>query len=178
MKKKRVNPRRIPLAKSKIDSNAILDEATRDDIYRAWLLVGNAILELDFLPGSELPRLADSVNQYIALSASGKTKDSEMRRAERMMGIPQPYKSLNPNVIHSEAELEAFKKKVYHLATFTALCVLYLGLESSGRFNEQQMQRIFLNVNIAMAEIDSGINSYAKLEKVLGEYLLLTPYGN
>lgn len=175
MKKKRTNPRRIPFAKSRIDSNAILEEATKDDMYRAWLLVGNAIHELDLIPGAELPHLADSVNRYIGSSANDREKAAEMRRAERMMGIPQPYKSLDPSGIRSEVELESFKKKVYRLATFTALCVLYLALEKSGRFDADQMRRLFLNVNLALAEIENGMNSYARLEKELGEFLLLIP---
>lgn len=34
-----MNPRRIPLSKSAADKNIILEEATKDDMYRAWLLV-------------------------------------------------------------------------------------------------------------------------------------------
>ena len=37
-KRKRVNPHRIPLAKSAIDKDAILEEAMHGDMYRAWLL--------------------------------------------------------------------------------------------------------------------------------------------
>ena len=177
MKKRRVNPRRIPLPKSKIDSETILDEATKDDIYRAWLLVGNAILELDLIPSDALPQLVNKVNQYIAEPSDDAKRTAEMLRAERTMGIPIPAKRLNPQDVHSEAELKSFKKKVYRLATFTALCVLYLALEKSSFFDEQKLSRVFLNVNVAMAEIESGINSYGQLEKELGKYLHILPTG-
>ena len=66
MKKKKLNPRRIPMAKALVDKNAILEEATQDDMYHAWLLVVHSILELELLPADEIAALADSVNKCIA----------------------------------------------------------------------------------------------------------------
>ena len=71
-RKKKVNPHRIPLAKSAVDKDAILSEATQDDMYRAWLLVVNAIIEQGQIPVKEIPALADTVNKYISSSISGK----------------------------------------------------------------------------------------------------------
>lgn len=172
MKKRKVNPRRIPLSKSMIDSKAILEEATKDDMYRAWLLAGNAIIELNLASIHELPEVADSVNRFIAASDSEKGSASEMRRAESMIGVQKPSGTLDPSGIHTQAELDAFKRKVYQLATYTALCVLYLGLEKSGRFGENELRRLFLNVDLTLAEIDGGLNSYTQLEKALGASLL------
>ena len=171
MKKKKVNPRRIPIPKAAVDSKAILEEATADDMYRAWLLVGNALIDLAIIPVDELPALSDEVNRFIKDTGDERQKASEMRRAEAMMGIRKPYGVLDPSYIRSEAELKAFKSKVYKLVTFTALCVLYLGLERSGKFDELQMKRIFLNIDLTLAEIDRGYNSYQKLEQALGEAL-------
>lgn len=171
MKKKRVNPHRKPISKESVDSKAILEEATEDDIYRAWLLVGNAIIDLDIVHASELPILSDEVNRFIANPASERKRASEMLRAETKIGIKKPYGVLDPHGIHSEAELKTFKSKVYRLATFTALCVLYLGLESTMKFDELQLRRIFLNTDLTLAEIDRGLNSYENLEQTLGEAL-------
>ncbi len=55
--------------------------------------------------------------------------------------------------------------------------MLYLALEKSSFFDEQELSRIFLNANVALAEIESGINSYGQLEKELGKYLHILPTG-
>ena len=130
MKKKKLNPRRIPMSKALVDKNAILEEATQDDMYRAWLLVVHSILELELLPADEIAALADSVNKCIASTSAydsaaipvrvrrgafsdraQKSRDSELQRAENLMGIAVPYDHLNPDHIHSAVQLEAFKKK-------------------------------------------------------------------
>lgn len=171
MKKKKVNPHRIPVPKGAVDSRAILEEATKEDMYRAWLLVGNAMIDLDVIPASEVPALSDAVNRYIAASGSERERAAEMRRAEAVIPSKKPCGVLDPSGIRTQAQLSSFKDKVYKLATFTALCVLYLGLEKSGRLDENQLKRIFINVDISMAEIEYGLNSYKKLEQSLGEAL-------
>ena len=171
MKKKKVNPRRIPLSKSAVDKNAILEEATKDDMYRAWLLVVNALLNLELVPVNEIDHLADSINRYISSNAfKAKTRDSEMARAEEIMGM-KTYSNLNPDHIKSPVQLEVFKKKVYQVATHTALCILCLGLEH--QLPSIDLNRLFLNVKLTMAEIDAGITTYDSLEADIGSLVFI-----
>ena len=39
--KKKTNPRNVPVDKRSINLDAIVDEAMKDDMQHAWLLVGN-----------------------------------------------------------------------------------------------------------------------------------------
>ena len=166
--KKKVNPRRIPMPKSAIDKDAILSEAMQDDMYRAWLLVVNALVEQEQIPLAEIPELADTVNQYVSkASFRGKSRDIEMAKAERLMGIPNPYEHLNPDAIKSEVELARFKEKVFKVATHTALCVICLGLEATARFQKEDLRRLFFHVDLTLAEIDGGHNSYQEIEEYL-----------
>ena len=103
MPKKKVNPRRIPLAKSAINKNAIIEEAMENDMVHAWLLVGAPLLD----EGYELRQLADAVNRYIDKTAEAKNK-RELLRAEAALGIVQPR--LDADQVRSPVELEAFKK--------------------------------------------------------------------
>ena len=184
MKKKKLNPRRIPLSKSQINTDDILDEATKDDIYHAWLLIVHSLLELELIPLNEIAALADSVNrgfsspQYkhsalpmhrkqSSLLPGYKAGDAEMARAEQLMGIPIPYDRLNPDHIHSPVQLEAFKKKVKAVAIHTSLCVLCLSLEASGRFTASELRRLFFDVDMTMAEIERGVNSYDGIAEAL-----------
>ena len=172
-RKKKVNPHRIPLAKSEIDKEAILAEAMKDDMYHAWLLVVNAILEQEQIPKSDIPALADTVNKYISsVSFHHKSKEDEMKRAEHLMGIRGMPGKLNPDTIKSPIELARFKEKVRKVATHTSLCVVCLGLEATGRFQAEDLRRLFFNVELTLAEIDSGLNSFSDIEKHLSDCLV------
>ena len=169
-KRKRVNPHRIPLAKSAIDKDAILEEAMHGDMYRAWLLVINAMVELELVQVTELPSMADAVNIYISNSSrSPASQQNEINRAEKLMGIQNPYENLDPNTIKSPVELVKFKKKVFRVATHTALCVICLGLEAAGRFSKEDLRRLFFNVDLTLTEIEAGCSSYESIEKCLAE---------
>ena len=170
-KKKKINPRRIPLPKSAIDKNAILEEATKDDMYRAWILVVNALLNLELVSVNEIERLADNINRYISSSAfKVKAKDSEMSRAEKIMGM-KTFQNITPDHIKSPIQLEAFKKKVYRMATHTALCILCLGLEN--QMSDMDLKRLFFNVDLTMAEIEAGLTTYGILEAEIGNLVFI-----
>ena len=166
MKKKKVNPRRVPLAKSAIDKDAIIEEAMKDDMSHAWLLVASSLVEQEHIS-------VNDVNAYISNKAFKSGSDnSELTRAEKLMGKNNPYKNLDPSRIHSPVELEAFKKKVAKVAIHTALSVICLGLDSTGRFSEEDFHRIFLGADLTLAEIESGVNSFEEIEQSLISQLI------
>ena len=158
MPKKKVNPRRIPLAKSAINKNAIIEEAMENDMAHAWLLVGAPLLD----EGYELRQLADAVNRYIDKTAEAKNK-RELLRAEAALGIVQPR--LDADQVRSPVELEAFKKKVRRVAVNTALCIIYLGLESL--IPAETLRRIFFSADLTLAEVEQEITDYGELEREL-----------
>ena len=173
MKKKKVNPRRVPLAKSAIDKNAIIEEAMKDDMSHAWLLVASSLVEQEHISADELSELSDAVNAYISNKTFKSGSDnSELTRAEKLMGKNNPYKNLDPSRIHSPVELEAFKKKVAKVAIHTALSVICLGLDSTGRFSEEDFHRIFLGADLTLAEIERGVNSFEEIEQSLISQLI------
>ena len=170
-RQKKVNPRRIPMAKAMFDREQILEEATKDDLYRAWLLTFNALMEQERIEKTEAPTLTDAVNNYIKGSTfQGSSRSGEIRRAEAIMGFSTPYDNLHPEQVKSEVQLSRFKKKVFQVATHTALCVICLGLASSGRFSDSDLRQIFFHVDLTLSEIEHGSNSYAELERNLDKY--------
>ena len=166
---KKVNPRRIPLAKREINEDAILEEATKNDLYEAWLLVFHALIELELIPFEEMPVLTEMVNQYIRDSANFENRCEEAKRAELLMGISCPQIHKDIDSIRSAVELETFKRKVKKVATYTALSVLCLGLDSTGRLSNEDMRKIFLHADLTLAEIEHGIVSYKGLENRLAD---------
>ena len=167
-KSKKLNPRRIPLAKSQIKNSDILEEATKDDMFRAWLLVLNALFDQEMISKEEIPELVGCVNRYMQrTSYSQNEKDNNLRRAITLMGIPCPYEHISPDGVKSTVELEAFKKKVRKVAIHTALSVVCLGIDSYGKYDHEQIRRIFFNVDLTLAELEHGTTSYPELYKLL-----------
>ena len=168
---KKINPRRIPMAKRTFDREAMLEEATKDDMYRAWLLVLNALVEQGRAEPDEFPALLDDVDDYMASQRFlGDGKDGEIARAEKLMGISSPHPNLRPDSVKSAVELECFRKKVFRIATHIALCVICLGFNAAGRFTEDELRLIFFNADLTLAEIDDGRVSYDGLEEALRGY--------
>ena len=156
MPKKKVNPRRIPLAKSAINKDAIIEEAMENDMAHAWFLVAGALLD----EGYELPPLAEAVNTYIDKTAVAKNK-AALRRAEAALHITQPR--LDADQVRSPVELEAFKKKVRRVAMNTALCVIYLGLESL--IPAEVLRRVFFSADLTLAEVERGLTDFDALQR-------------
>ncbi len=155
-KKKRVNPHRIPLPKNAINKDKILEEAMKDDMVHAWLLVAGPLLEA----GYELATLADAVNTYMKFYGD-KNKNKELDRAQAAIGLP--LLQLDPCRIKSPIELEKFKRKVKKIALDTALCVVYLGLEK--KIEAEELKRIFFNADLTRAEVEHGLTSFEELER-------------
>ena len=120
---KKVNPRRIPLPRNAINKDAIIEEAMKDDMAHAWLLVAGPLLDR----GYDLPPLADAVSAYVNKNTDKPANRAMLARAEKALGYSRP--NLDTRNVKSPVELEAFKRKVWRVAMETALCVVYLGLE-------------------------------------------------
>ena len=156
--KKKTNPRRTPLPRNALDKDAILEEAVKDDMAHAWLLVAGPLLDR----GYELPPLADAVSAYVN-NATPKDDKAAMTRAEAALGIKKMH--LDPDRVKSPVELEAFKKKVWKVAMHTALCVIYLALERL--IDKDELKEIFISADLTVAEVESGINSFDAIQEEL-----------
>lgn len=116
-KKKKVNPHRIPLPKNAINKEQIMEEAMKDDMAHAWILLAGPLLD----EGYELAPLADAVNTYIKYHGD-KNKNRELDRAKAAIGLPTIH--LDGSKVKSPVALENFKRKVEKIALDTALCVV------------------------------------------------------
>ena len=161
-KSRKTNPRNIPLARRDVNKAAILDEATKDDMFHAWLLVLTTLI--DSQPLSEISSIIKSVNTYVTKSASEINGTDQMRIAEDIVPVSKPHQNLNVDMIRSPIELEHFKKKVERLAVYTALCVICLGMLSSGRYSSEKLKSIFFSADLTLAEIEHGCTTYEGLK--------------
>ena len=193
-KTKKLNPRRIPLNKSSLDPEAIKSDAAEIGLYRAWLLIANGLLELDYVSPDQITALADTVN-------SMEVKKSDFPRAERLTGLEGPRYTIDMKQINSQVDLDRMKRRVEEIALRASLRTLCAGLmklrggeipcdgqrdtadsphdehtlaRSSPEpqldgmlFTNAQLDRLFTNVRLTIAEIEAGCNSYKAIEDLL-----------
>ena len=111
----------------------------------AWLLVAGPLLDR----GYDLPPLADAVSAYVNKNTDKPANRAMLARAEKALGYSRP--NLDTRHVKYPVELEAFKRKVWRVAMETALCVVYLGLES--RISEDELKDIFFSADLTLAEV-------------------------
>ena len=156
MANKRINPRHIIVDKRNINLDEVVDEAMKDDMRHAKLLVGNALLDQEQMGLDEIKNLMDACGEFDAT-------ERNIRYAERLMGIKKrPQVSLDS--VSTAADLKKLKANMEKLALHTALCSICLSLREKG-FSEERLSRIFLAVDVTRAEIESGKDGYEKLER-------------
>lgn len=169
--KKKLNPRRIPLPKAAIKIDEIVEEAMKDDMYHSWLVVAEALVNLEYVNAYEVQSLCDEVNEFSKKDADSKA----LAHAESLMGIgPRPR--LDISRVKSPIELEKFKRKVTRVAMYTSLAVICLGLEKTGKFSKDDLHRIFFSADITLAEIDAGTDNYEEIEqRLLNQMVKIEP---
>ena len=197
MSKKKLNHRRIPLDKSSLDPEAIKSDAAKIGLTRAWLLVANALSELQYIPIDQIAPLADTVNRM-------EVKKADFPRAERITGLEVPTYTIDMKQINSQVDLDKMRRRVEEIGMKAGLRTLCAGLmrlsgASTGitpnpetepcpcdvqeplstipgsvtsigqapRFSQAQIERIFLNIRLTLAEIEAGCNSYREIEDAL-----------
>ena len=161
-KKKRINPRRIPMPKSGFDKEKIINEASSGNLYFAWLLILHTMLEHEAKTPEEIQRLWNAANSTLIQQC---ISTWQLEKAKKLMGYGQPFPNLGFHEAHSEVEMAIYKRKAQQNALHIALASICLGLDATGQIDHAQLHRIFSNVDLTIAEIESGYNSYDQLAK-------------
>ena len=154
MSRKKLNPRNIPMTGRSINIDAIIDEAMRNDMDHAKMLVGNALREQ--MRPNEIFELLDSLQEFDSTEAT-------VKHAEQLMGITERPR-VDLSAISTGADLKKFKTKMKKLALHTALCSICLGLEDKG-FSQDQLKSIYSEVEQTKKKIDNGELSFKELKK-------------
>ena len=169
-KQKRVNPNRIPVSKEELNENQILTEASTGNMYFAWLLILPTLSEQENMSRKRILEIWDAVNEYASQPRPQDLEASEeTRRAEKLMGLSMPHPHIDMDHIRTKGDLLAVKRKLKEDALHSALCIICLGLEETKQLSHEELRRLFFNVNLTMAEIESGITSYDRIAKQLQE---------
>ena len=80
-----------------------------------------------------------------------------------------PHPHIDMDRIRTKGDLLTVKRKLKEDALHSALCIICLGLEKTKQFSHEELRRLFFNVSLTMAEIESGITSYDRISKQLQE---------
>lgn len=158
-KKKKVNPRRIPLSRSSFDEKALLEEAMKDNMTHAWLLVAEPLYEA----GYDLTSLSEEVYKYMKKGITSEDMNYDFRRAYAALGFR--FTSLDVDKVKSPVELEAYKRKLDRVVLDNALSIVYLGLEKD--VEQSDLKKIFFCADLTRAELEHGLTSYEELRNNL-----------
>ena len=138
--------------------------------YCAWLLILPTLSEQENMSRKRILEIWDAVNEYASQPRPQDLKASEeTRRAEKLMGLSMPHPHIDMDHIRTKGDLLAVKRKLKEDALHSALCIICLGLEETKQLSHEELRRLFFNVNLTMAEIESGITSYDRIAKQLQE---------
>ena len=136
-------------------------------MYFAWLLVLHAMLEYEAETPEEKQRLLDAANQTLIQETISNWR---LMEAVKLMGYEQPYPTLEFREVRSEADLASFKRKARKISLHAALASICIGLDETGQIDRTRLRRIFSNVALTVAEIESGHSSYDELAKAVSSY--------
>lgn len=169
-KKKRVNPRRIPMAREAVDKKALLEETNHENLPIAWTLVVHAMLKQGIKTVAEMEQIWAAIPD---LTTEHRITTWEIEKASKLMGIQSPHPNISMQSIRSVSEIESFKKKAQEQAVFNALCFVCLMFEESKLVSPEDIKRTFANVSLTIAELESGMTSVAQMKADLAEMGLL-----
>ena len=174
-KSKRVNSHRIPIGSIISNKQAIIRAASRDNLYFGWLFVLHALLDQSIKTPDEVKRIWDSIGKG---SIRVKLKNSEVRRAEELIGLKEPYPYLEKYSPRTEGEAIVFARKAAKNSIHLALCSIGLSLNDTGLFGREELLKVFSNVSITIAEIESGCGSYEQLLMEIERYHLTVQHSD
>lgn len=160
---KRVNPRKIPVSANMKDVDRILAEAGKDNLYFAWLLVMSNLMDQEQEDAPVIAELWESVKTYNETHREIKWVD--IHRAEQLFGFCIPCRNVRLETIRNAAELESVRSRLRKNSVAVAICALLLGIKHSGYYSDAELKRLYLNVELTLAEIENGSNTYKKLLK-------------
>ena len=170
-KRKRVNPRRVPLGQAARhgvfhQKEQILQEASSDNIIFAWLLVLHSMLFQEAATADEMRLAWDTVDHSETREC---LSNHDIHQAEAVTGLKLPHPGLEIQAIRSEGEADAFRRKARENALYLALFSVALALRQSGRYEPAQIKRIFFNAVLTLAEIESGHTGFDQLLQEIEE---------
>ena len=167
-KKKRINPHRIPVAKTEVDKNELSEESFSGNYYYAWLLILPELFLIEGMDAAKIAEIWREIDHYTSDPRfTGQRMDSEVRRAERLMGWTTSYQGVNAQQIRSKGGLEAAKRRLQERAVHTSLCLICLAFDYMKLLDLERIRRVFLNANITWAEVQNGLLTYAELQKMM-----------
>ena len=171
MVKRRINPNKILIDRSKLDRNQLIAEASTGNMYYAWLIVMPSLLSRGEKTKEEIVELWQAVNEYIdAPDMTGERLNRELQSIQAFLDCPTPYPNLSMEKVHTRADLSSIQKKLRKNALHAAICIIAIGMNATGKYSLEELQSIFFDTDLTLAEIENGCTTYEDLTAELARH--------
>ena len=137
-------------------------------MYHAYLLLTTVLIEQEDVSADRIFELWNAANQY-ADNCLARLSDTApvVREIGEIIGLHTPYPQIDLGAIRTQGDLAVTKRKLKRNALHAAFCTIALGFRATGQFTDDQLRLIFLNADITLAEVESGMTSFDRLQSAI-----------
>lgn len=171
-KRKKKNPRRIPMKKSDFSSSEILAKESRHYLRQCWVILFSALLECcdnakTKITREDLIQLWSGIN---ALSSTTEKADKLVKQLDKnnQFNFKLPYPHLSIVHIKSEFDVRAYRRKVRRNAVYAGLGLLCESLAVLDGYTFD-IAKVYLCANLIEAEVYADLTNLDALNQVLME---------
>lgn len=171
--KKKVNPKRKPLANSVIDVKTLASQIPDNITLRAWAEVFGALADFPYVTQEGIWDLWLRTNKAAGTAHSHADVQTWIARLEELTGICLPYATVSSADIHTQGDLKRFIRKQERNALSSAYAIIARPLIEKELLPLQDIQRIFQKADSLNTEIEGKRITVRDIQEMLEEELKL-----
>lgn len=124
-KKKKVNPYNVPIDPRSVDVDALITEATVNNVLHGWLLFLGSLSYYYETTTKSILHIWQEVNEYSQVFAEDNPSvDYHMETVERVLGLSDPYKMISASGIKTLGDLNKFKNRLHKKGLYAVFSLI------------------------------------------------------
>lgn len=156
MKKKKVNPNRIPVKGSSIDAHALTDKITRDVTFRVWLDFMAALASFSQTTQQTMLDLWENVNVYSSLLSKYNNVAKVLADIESLTGITFEFRPVTTSKHNTKNELQKLESQLQRNAVAAGFALIGGPIIYGKYYDEETTARLFAKAFSYDEDIASG----------------------
>lgn len=173
MKKKKVNPNKMPLGNQTIDTKNISGQISDRITLLAWAEVLGALADFPYTTQEEIWDLWHNTNKAAGVVHRHTDVEIWIEKLESLAGIHLPYAKVSSANIYTQGDLNRFIRKTERNALSSAYAIIARPLVERELLPLQDIQKIFQKAVAFNSEIEEKRISVKDIQEMLEEELRL-----